>query len=80
MKHNFSKILYMAFILLGAYYSIFKHDYLEAGATFGIALAFDPFDQKVAWNARPIWQRGILIMHLIGVITLFLIGFLEKNN
>jgi hypothetical protein len=78
MKHNFSKILYIAFILLGAYYSIFKHDYLEAGATFGIALAFDPFDQQVAWKARPIWQRGILIMHLTSVFSLLALGFYLK--
>ncbi len=78
MNHNFSKFMYIAFILLGAYYSMFKHDYLEAGATFGIALAFDPFDQKVAWNARPIWQRGILIVHLVGVFTLFTLGFFLK--
>ena len=78
MKRNFSKILYIAFILLGAYYAIFKHDYLEAGATFGIALAFDPFDQKVAWKARPIWQRGILIMHLASVFSLLALGFYLK--
>lgn len=47
MNHNFSKFMYIAFILLGAYYSIFKHDYLEAGATFGIALAFDPSTKKL---------------------------------
>jgi hypothetical protein len=38
---------------------------LYAGFTlFGIALAFDPFDQTITWKARPFWQRAWLVVHL----------------
>ena len=77
---QFSKYLYLGFLLLGLYQSFVIRDYVQSGASFGIALAFDPFDQTVAWKARPIWQKAILILHLAVCVSLlgYGIGFNDK--
>ena len=67
----FYKLLYGGFVLFGAYHAIFNQQYGDAAMNFGIALAFDPFDQSVSWKERPIWQRAWLIVHL-GVAAAFL--------
>ena len=80
MKTNFNKILYFGFVLFGIYFSVFKRDFSDAGIQFGIALAFDPFDQTVSWKERPTWQKAVLIIHLGIVAALFGydIGFNDK--
>lgn len=60
----FMKWLYIGFVGLGMYY-LFKTDWINAAIQFGIALAFDPFDPEQSWKLRPIWQRLILIVHLL---------------
>jgi hypothetical protein len=55
---------YALFIVLGLYHLMFYGDYVECALNFGIALVFDPFDQKVAWNQRHPWQKAWLIVHL----------------
>ena len=44
---------------------------------FGIALAFDPFDQAQPWKERPVWQKVWLLVHLALVAALlgYEIGF-----
>lgn len=66
------RIAYAAFVLLSVYYAVFNKDMSSAVANLGIALVFDPFDQKVAWNLRPRWQRAWLIVHLSILITGFI--------
>ncbi len=73
MKTAFNKILYIGFLLLGVFQAVFSKDYMQAGSSFGIALAFDPFDQEQKWNDRPTWQKAILILHL--AITAALLGY-----
>jgi hypothetical protein len=48
-------------------------DFIEASSLFGIALAFDPFDQKQSWKNRPTWQKIWLVIHL--AITALLFGY-----
>ena len=48
-----------------------KHSTLDAATRFGIALAFDPFDQDQPWKERPMWQKAVLIFHLAVVAGLF---------
>ena len=64
MKTTFNKFLYIGFLLLGLYQAIFSTDYMQATASLGIALAFDPFNPEQKWNDRPTWQRTVLIIHL----------------
>jgi hypothetical protein len=64
MKTPFNKFLYIGFILLGLYQSLFSKDYIQAASSFGIGLAFDPFDKEQKWSDRPTWQKAILFIHL----------------
>lgn len=74
MNTHFNKVLYIGFLVLGIYQAFFSKDLLQAAASMGIALAFDPFDQEKKWNERPIWQKGLLVVHLAIVLGLFGFG------
>lgn len=74
MKTPFNKFLYIGFLMLGFYQAVIKKDYMEAVASLGIALAFDPFDTEQKWNDRPTWQKAVLIIHLVLVAGLFGFG------
>ena len=80
MKTPFNKFIYIGFLLLGAYQSLFTKDYMQAASSFGIGLAFDPFNTDQKWNERPIWQKVVLIAHLALVAALlgFGIGLDDK--
>jgi len=74
MKAPFNKFLYIGFLLLGCYQAIITKDYIQAAASMGIGLAFDPFNQEQKWNERPFWQKAILITHLTLVAAMFGFG------
>ena len=74
MKTPFNKFLYIGFLILGLYQAIFSKDYMEAAASLGIGLAFDPFDTEQKWNDRPMWQKAVLIIHLVLVAAMFGLG------
>jgi mannose/fructose/N-acetylgalactosamine-specific phosphotransferase system component IIC len=74
MKSPFNKFLYIGFLLLGLFQAFFSKDYMQATASLGIALAFDPFNQEEKWNDRPTWQKAVLIIHLALVAGLFGFG------
>jgi uncharacterized membrane protein YedE/YeeE len=73
MKTSFNKFLYIGFILVGLFQALFSKDYMQAASSFGIALAFDPFDPEQKWNDRPTWQKAVLIIHL--ALTAAMFGF-----
>ncbi len=66
----FNRIMYAAFVLLSLYFFVTKHDLGTAISNLGIALVFDPFDQKMMWSNRPLYQRVWLIAHVSLVIGL----------
>ncbi|MEN9326648.1 MAG: hypothetical protein RI943_1069 [Bacteroidota bacterium] len=68
MKTPFNKFIYLGFLILGSYQAIFNNDYVQAASSFGIGLAFDPFDPEQKWNDRPQWQKAVLLIHL-GITT-----------
>ena len=68
---NWYRFLYVAFVLFSAYFLFVSKDLSSAVSNLGIALVFDPFDQKMSWEKRPIWQRAWLLIHL----SLVLLGF-----
>lgn len=76
MKSSFNRILYVGFVLLGIYQAAMTKDYMQAAASLGIALAFDPFDQQQKWQDRPIWQKTVLIIHLALVAALLALVFI----
>lgn len=80
MNKSFNKILFLGFLILGINQSLFLKDYIQAAASMGIGLAFDPFNPEQNWNDRPQWQRLILIIHL-AIVAAFLsfgIGLNDK--
>lgn len=74
MKSPFSKFLYIGFLLLGAYQAMFSRDYMQAAASFGIGLAFDPFNVEQKWGDRPVWQKAVLFANLALVAAMFGFG------
>ena len=80
MKAPFNKFLYIGFLLLGIYQAVISKDYIQAAASMGIGLAFDPFDTEQKWNDRPTWQKAVMIIHLALVAAMFglVIGLNDK--
>lgn len=74
--HSVLRFLYGAFVLLGLYYLIFRQDPGSAISNLGIALIFDPFDQRVRWNDRPMYQRVWLVVHVVFVFVVMGMAFL----
>lgn len=74
MKTSFNKFLYIGFLLLGLFQAIVSKDYMQATASMGIGLAFDPFNPEQKWNDRPNWQKAVLIIHLALVAAMFGFG------
>ena len=70
----FNKVLYASFIFFACYQIFAKHSYVDAAASLGIALAFDPFNTQQPWNERPTWQKVWLFVHLAFVGLLFGLG------
>jgi hypothetical protein len=71
MKTSFNKFLYIGFVVMGFVQLLTNHALTEAATQFGIALAFDPFDQSQPWKERPTWQKAVLVIHLAFVVCLF---------
>lgn len=74
MKAAFNKFLYLGFLVLGLFQAIVSKDFVQAAASMGIGLAFDPFDTEQKWNDRPMWQKVVLIIHLALVAAMFGLG------
>ena len=66
-------MLYLGFLLLGLFFAVTRRP-LEAATNWGIALAFDPFDDAQPWKERPIWQRAWLLVHLALTAAAFGLG------
>jgi len=65
-----NKLFYTLFVLLGSYFLVVNQDYGVAMSNLGIALIFDPFNEKVSFPRRPLYQRIWLITHLTLVFVL----------
>jgi thiol:disulfide interchange protein len=71
VTQKFNRIAYGVSVLLALYFLFISKDVSQAAGTLGIALIFDPFDQKLSFGKRPSYQRAWLIIHLICVLVLF---------
>jgi hypothetical protein len=74
MNKSINKFLYIGFLLLGLFQAIVSKDYIQAAASLGIGMAFDPFNPEQKWNDRPTWQKAVLIIHLALVAAMFGLG------
>jgi uncharacterized membrane protein len=78
LTFQYNRFLYGAFVVLGLYFLLAYKDISTAISNFGIALIFDPFDQKVNWVSRPMYQRVWLIVHVVMVFCLLGIWLVQK--
>jgi hypothetical protein len=59
---------------LGLYQALWHKDYMQAAASMGIGLAFDPFNPDQKWTERPTWQKLVLVLNLVIVAVMFGFG------
>jgi hypothetical protein len=74
---KWERVVYAVFLLAGIYF-LLKPDYGTAVVFWGLAPVFDPFDAKIAFVKRPLYQRIWLIMHV--AITMVIFVLLITNN
>lgn len=73
MSKNFNRVAYGVFLAAGLYFCIRK-DYTNAVIFWGLAPIFDPFDSKVAFSKRPVYQRVILVVNVIATLTVVVLS------
>ena len=61
--------MYRELLLVSTYY-ILTGALLDALLTLALSLGFDLFDQRVSWDKRPVWQKGRLMIQLLGLAIL----------
>ncbi len=72
---KWERVAYAVFLLAGLYFLI-KPDYGTAVVFWGLAPVFDPFDAKIPFGKRPVYQRIWLIVHVaitMGIVSLLII-------
>lgn len=74
---NWNKPAYIVFIIAGLVFLI-SQDLSQAVVFLGLALVFDPFDIETAFQKRPLYQRVWLIVHLVLVLSLFVLMLMGK--
>ncbi len=67
----FNKMAYGLAVLTGLYFMIFSN-FNDGVSMLGLALIFDPFNQKQPFGQRPMYQRVWLIVHALLTIGLFI--------
>lgn len=65
LNSNFNGFAYAGLVLLSLVYLVGLWEPSNVAICMGIALAFDPFDQRITWSKRPFYQRIWLIVHLL---------------
>jgi hypothetical protein len=63
------RALYILTVLMGIYF-IASGKAGDAMIPLGVGLVFDPFDANVKWKNRKLYQKGLLLTHLIIVFIL----------
>ena len=74
---SFSKYLYIIFTFAAIVFICVK-DFTTAIIFACFGLAFDPFNQTLLFNKRPLWQRVWLIVHLVVVLIILWITELKR--
>jgi hypothetical protein len=72
-----NRLLYGGFVLTSIYFLATK-DISSALANLGISLAFDPFDQKVAWKDIPAYQKRWIVVHVSAILGLLATLLIQK--
>lgn len=78
LSNKFNKYMYGFFTITSICLLFISKDWMMAVGNLGIALIFDPFDQKITWNDRPLFQKIWLFVHVTVVLLLFGYGLFLK--
>lgn len=70
-NRTLQRIGYLALTITGIILMLINKSPDAGISNLGIALVFDPFDPKMAFNKRPLWQRIWLIAHVVVLLALF---------
>ncbi len=76
LPRNFYRFGYIGLVLAGIVFA-FMGKFGDTVMFGGLALVFDPFDQKVPFNKRPVYQRTVLIVHLALTLLFFVLALLK---
>jgi asparagine N-glycosylation enzyme membrane subunit Stt3 len=66
----FNRMAYVVMLLVGIIF-LFLKDWSQGTVFISLALVFNPFDQSITFNQRPLFQKIWLIAHAIAVVVLF---------
>lgn len=69
-SYDINRLGYVGLLSAGIIF-LFLRDWSTAAIMLGIALVFDPFNTKITFIKRPLWQRALLIIHLALVFGVF---------
>jgi hypothetical protein len=72
---SLNRWIYIGLTVSGIVMMFLLKDRMIGVANLGLALAFDPFNPKVTWKERPVYQKRWLIVHLAIFYTLFMTSF-----
>lgn len=78
-SNNINRYAYIAFLLLAGYFVV-TNDKESAIVNLGIAMIFDPFDAKVKWQNRPLFQRLWTLLHVGAVTAGAVFMIIEKSS
>ena len=67
---SFNKYAYAVFVVVAIIFVAMK-DYSQSAIFMSLALVFDPFNQAIKFDQRPLWQKVWLIVHLLISLGLF---------
>ena len=78
MNPKINRFLYAGFVVLSIL-MISLGNTMAAVSDFGIALVFDPFDDKQPWAERPLWQRAWLLCHVVALFGMGVYGLITDT-
>ena len=73
-----NRFLYAGFVVLSMV-MLAQGNMTTAMSNLGIALVFDPFDQKQPWAERPLWQRAWLLCHVVALFGMIGYGLITDT-
>lgn len=73
--------MYGLFVAISLYFLLVQNDLTSAMSNLGVALIFDPFDNKVSITLRPRYQQVWLFIHaaiLFGLLSYTVVPYFLK--
>lgn len=72
-----NKVGYFSFLMIAAGF-VAARNFTDAMMYLGLAFIFDPFNSAVPFQQRPVYQRLLLLVHLVITIAVLSLMLLLK--